>query len=52
LITRADAADTEMLASKEDATRTAGAFVLVSVCTVRLLGVGSRSVSPEIAPAD
>ncbi len=40
LITRADAADTEMLASKEDATRTAGAIVLVSVCTVSLLGVG------------
>ena len=40
LITRADAADTEMLASKEDATRTAGALVLVSVCTVSLFGVG------------
>ncbi len=40
LITRADAADTEMLASEEDATRAAGAFVLVSVCIVSLLGVG------------
>jgi uncharacterized membrane protein len=40
MIIRADAADTETLASEEDATRTAGAFVLVSVCTVSLLGVG------------
>jgi uncharacterized membrane protein len=40
MIVRADAADTEMLASEEDATRTAGALVLVSVCTVSLLGVG------------
>ena len=40
MIIRADAADTEMLASEEDGTRTAGAFVLVSACTVSLLGVG------------
>ena len=40
MIIRADAADTETLASEEDATRTAGGFVLVSVCTVSLLGVG------------
>jgi uncharacterized membrane protein len=40
MIIRAHAADMERLASEEDATRTAGAFVLVSVCTVSLLGVG------------
>ena len=40
MIIRADATDTEMLAGEEDATRTAGALVLVTVCTVSLLGVG------------
>jgi uncharacterized membrane protein len=40
MIIRADAADTEMSASEEDATRTAATFVLVSVCIVSLLGVG------------
>ncbi len=40
MIVRADAADTEMLASEEDATRTAATFVLASACTISLLGVG------------
>jgi len=40
MIIRADAAATERLASEEDATRTAAAFVLVSVCSISLLGVG------------
>jgi uncharacterized membrane protein len=40
LIARADSGDTERLAAKEDATRTAGAIVLLTVCTVSLLGVG------------
>jgi uncharacterized membrane protein len=40
LIARASATDTERLATKEDATRTASAFILVSVCTASLFGVG------------
>jgi uncharacterized membrane protein len=40
LIARADAEDTKRLAAKEDPTRTAGSLVLVTVCTVSLLGVG------------
>jgi uncharacterized membrane protein len=40
LIARADAADTERLAAEEDATRTTGHLVIVTVCIVSLLGVG------------